>query len=92
MDLSKAFDTLNHDLSNAKLEAYGCSVKSLFNIHSYLNKGLEKTNVNCHFSPWKDVFSGVSQGSILDSILFNIHIDDELLLSNYAGDNALYSV
>ena len=38
MDLSKAFNTLNHDLLIAKLEAYGFSAKSLSCIHSYLNK------------------------------------------------------
>ena len=41
MDLSKAFDTLNH---------YGFSAKSFSYIHCYLNKGLQKTNVNCDFS------------------------------------------
>ena len=50
MDLSKAFDTLNHDLLIAKLEAYGFSAKSLSYIHSYLNKRLQNTNVNCDFS------------------------------------------
>ena len=35
-DLSKAFDTLNHDLLITKLEAYGFSAKSLSYIHSYL--------------------------------------------------------
>ena len=38
MDLSKAFNTLNHDLLIAKLEAYGFSAKFLSCIHSYLNK------------------------------------------------------
>ena len=37
-------DTLNHDLLIAKLVVY------FFYIHSYLNKRLQKTNVNCDFS------------------------------------------
>ena len=49
MDLFKAFDTLNHDLLIAKLEAYGFSAKSLSYIHSYLIRRLQKTNVNCDF-------------------------------------------
>ena len=40
MDLSKAFDTLNHDLSIAKLEAYGFSEDSLNYIQSYLHNRL----------------------------------------------------
>ena len=36
MDLSKAFDCLNHDLLLAKLHAYGFSKKSLALIRSYL--------------------------------------------------------
>ena len=53
MDLSKTFDTLNHDLLISKLESYGFSAKSLWYTHSYLNKRLQKTNVNCDFSLWK---------------------------------------
>ena len=37
MDLSKAFDSLNHDLLVAKLHAYGFSKKALFLIKSYLS-------------------------------------------------------
>ena len=36
MDLSKSFDTINHDLMLAKLKAYGFSTNALNLIHSYL--------------------------------------------------------
>ena len=53
MDLSKAFDTLNHDLLLAKLEAYGFSENSIGYIQSYLENRLQRTNVNNNFSLWK---------------------------------------
>ena len=49
------------------------SAKSLSYMHSYLNKRLQKTNVNCDFSLWKVIFSGVPQGTILDSLLFHVY-------------------
>ena len=49
-DLSKKFDTSNHDLLVAKFEVYCFSGKSLSYIHSNLNKRLQKINVNCDFS------------------------------------------
>ena len=87
--LSKAFDTLNHDLLIAKREAYGFSAKSFCYMHSYLNKQLQNTTFNCDFSLWKGVSSGISQRSILGSILFNVYINyifffvDEAFLSNF---------
>ena len=83
MDLSKAFDILNHDLLIAKLEAYGFSAYSPSCIHSYLNKRFQKTNVNCDFSLWKEIFSGVSQESIFGPLLVNIYINDIFLLMRH---------
>ena len=74
IDLSKAFDTLNHDLLITKLEAYGLSITFLRFICSYLNQHFQRTEVNNSFSLWKDIIAVVPQGSILGPLLFNIYI------------------
>ena len=51
IDLSKAFDTLNHDLLIAKLHAYGFQYQTLKLFHSYLSKRWHRTKVNTSFSP-----------------------------------------
>ena len=45
-DLSKAFDSINHELMIAKLEAYGFDHDSLTTILSYLSNRKHRTNVN----------------------------------------------
>ena len=50
VDLSKAFDTINHNLLIAKLQAYGFSVKALKLIKSYLSNRWQRTKVNNSFS------------------------------------------
>ena len=74
IDLSKAFDTLNHDLLIARLEAYGLPITSLRYILSYFNQHLQRTVVNDTFSLRKDIIAGVQQGSMLGPLLFNIYI------------------
>ena len=69
MNPSKAFDTLNHDLLIAKLEAYGFSENSLNYIQSYLRNRLQRTNVNNNFSLWKGIFAGVPKGFILGPLM-----------------------
>ena len=73
MDLSKAFDTLNHDLLIAKLDAYRLSINSFRYIRSYLNQRLQRTGVYNSFSLWKDILAGVPQGTILGPLLLNIY-------------------
>ena len=50
MDLSKAFDTLNHKLLIAKLGAYGFDTKALYYIKSYLDNRKQRVRVNNNFS------------------------------------------
>ena len=61
MDLSKAFDTINHELLIAKLYAYGFSKSSLRIILSYLSGRWQSTKINITFSDWKELFQGVPQ-------------------------------
>ena len=76
MDLSKAFDTLNHELLIAKLEAYGFDTGALTIILSYLSDRWQRTKINTSFSTWSEILGGVPQGSILGPLFFNIYIID----------------
>ena len=76
MDLSKAFDTINHDLLIAKLHVYSFSEESLKLIKSYLTKRWQRTKLNTDFSKWTEILLGVPQRSVLGPLLFNIYIND----------------
>ena len=57
MDSSKAFDTINHDPSVAKLRKCGFSNDSLKFLYSYLNNRWHRTKINLKF---KSFFEGHS--------------------------------
>ena len=61
-DLSKAFDSLLHDLSIAKLAPYGFDYDSLVFIQSYLSERQQRTKVNNAYSTYSDILYGVPQG------------------------------
>ena len=50
MDLSKAFDTINHELLVEKLHAYGFTNDSLKLLYSYVNNRWHRTKINHKFS------------------------------------------
>ena len=97
MDLSKAFDTSNHDLSIAKLHVYGFSKESLKLIKGYLTNRWRRTKLITVFSKWTEILLGVTQGSVLGPLLFNIYIKDLFFLTentnicNYVDDTTFYT-
>ena len=75
-DLSKAFDCLPHSLFIAKLKAYGFDNISLILVNDYLSHRFQRTKIGNEYSSWKEIISGVSHGSILGPLFFNIHLCD----------------
>ena len=97
LDLSKAFDTVPHDILLQKLEHYGIRGIALNLMKSYLSNRKQFVSLDGNKSSTKEVSIGVPQGSVLDPLLFLIYINDlpratkKLKSILFADDTTMYT-
>ena len=96
MDLSKAFDTLNHDILLYKLQALWYTGVTLLWFNNYLSNRSQYVTYNNYSSQKLPITCGVPQASIIGPLLFLIYITDiinsspKLSYILFADDTTIY--
>lgn len=98
LDLSKAFDTIEHKILFAKLEKMGVRGKMLNIFRSYFQERKQAVKVNGNYGDFMTCQDGIAivEGSLLGPIVYLIYVNDITKLSTvgavrcYADDTSIF--
>ena len=98
IDFKSAFDCISHPKLLLKLSSYGIKGNLHFWIQSFLSNRSQFVKINSSYSLPCPVSSGVIQGSVVGSLLFNLFINDitdhfhhDTTIELFADDIKLYT-
>ena len=97
LDFSAAFDRVNHEALIFKLKQFGVGGSFLSILTEFSMNRTQRVVVDGQCSEWRNVVSGVPQGSVLGPLLFILYTHDmwfglENKLVAYADDATLLAV
>ena len=76
LDLSKAFDSISHDILLDKLRYYGVTDGSIQLLKSYLSNRKQYVPIDYVMSSMQYIQTGIPQGSIVGPLFLSIYIND----------------
>ena len=97
LDISEAFDKVWHQGLLSKLKSYGAEGSLFCLLGNYLENRKQRVILDGHCSSWKNIVSGVTQGSVLGPLLFLVYINDlpngiVSIYKIFADDASIFSI
>ena len=96
VDLSKAFDMVNHSILLRKMYSYGVRGMEWKWFQDYLTGRRQRVCVGDEKSSWTNIHKGVPQGSILGPLLFTMYVNNlpkavsQCNVKQYADDTTMF--